>query len=266
MNRVRVLSFGAGVQSSALLLMCDRGDIEPVDFAVFADPGAEPEEVYRWLEHLRQHIKTPIYIAQKTNIHTDVVGHWAGTIRRCGQPPLFARDHRDKVGMIRRHCTKEYKIEVVDRSIRNALRYRPRQRMRHHIDLLMGISYDEMGRMRIASQKWKTNHYPLVDREITRQQCIEYVQNLGIGTPPRSACYFCPYKTNEEWRRLRDESPADWQKAVEFDEAIRTSSSPKLTSRFYVHRSAVPLAQADLGTSDEGHHSMQDECEGICGV
>lgn len=265
-RKVRVLSFGAGVQSSALLLMCDRREIEPVDFAIFADPGAEPAEVYAWLKHVKKHVKTPVHVAHRGSIVTEVAGHWAGRVRRCGQPPFFALDKAGKKGMLRRHCTKEYKIELVDREIRRVLGYQPRQKMRHQVELLMGISSDEMGRMRLSTQKWKTNSYPLVDQNLDRAACIAYVEALGIGTPPRSACYFCPYKSNAEWRHLKNNSPEDWDRAVKFDRLIRTSVSPNLTSEFFVHRSRTPLEHADLGETDAGEYSMQDECEGMCGT
>ena len=45
--RLRVLSLGAGVQSSTLALMASRGEIGPMpDCAIFADTGAEPAKVY----------------------------------------------------------------------------------------------------------------------------------------------------------------------------------------------------------------------------
>lgn len=262
---VRVLSFGAGVQSSALLIMMDRGEIKPCDFAVFADTQSEPQEVVEWLARIRQFVKIPIYIATKGNIAQDMVDHFAGRLRRVGQAPLHAlRD--GKKGMLRRHCTKEYKIEVVDKFIRKHLKYEPRQKMRHTIEVVMGISYDEMQRMREPQEKWKRFSYPLVDLKLRRADLIKYVEASGIGTPPRSACWFCPYKTNAEWKRLRDNSPPDWEKAVEFDRAIRRSVTPGLTSEFFVHRDAVPLDQADLNDGDENQISMLDECEGMCGV
>ena len=46
----RVISLGAGVQSTVMALMAEAGDIGPrPDCAVFADTGWEPKEVY---EHL----------------------------------------------------------------------------------------------------------------------------------------------------------------------------------------------------------------------
>lgn len=287
-SKIRVLSLGAGVQSSALLLMADRGDIEPVDFAVFADVQAEPKSVYDWLDRLEAAVGVQVIRATRGNIATDVIDHFEGRRRRVGQPPLYARAtiSRGPVvsedefgnstrgverlvevnGMIRRHCTSEYKIEVVDRAIRDRLGYKPRQKMRHAVEVVMGISFDEMQRMKVPQEKWKTFSYPLIDKEMRRSDCIAYVETAGLGTPPRSACFFCPFKTNAEWRRLRDTEPDEWAKAVEFDRRIRTSKQPGLTSQFFVHRDRVPLEEVDLSDPLEAQFSFLDECEGMCGV
>src|SRR5688572_9056762 len=45
----RVLSLGAGVQSTAILLMSIDGHLPPIEHAIFADTGWEPGAVY---EHL----------------------------------------------------------------------------------------------------------------------------------------------------------------------------------------------------------------------
>lgn len=263
---MRVLSFGAGVQSSAVLLMADRGEIEPVDFAVFADTGAEPAEVLTWLEKMRDIVKTPIHVAQRGNIETEVLEHWRGDRKRCGQPPLYAIDPDGKPAMLARHCTKEYKIEVVDREIKRQLGIKPKQRMVGTVEIVMGISFDERQRMTAPRDKWKRHSYPLVDMGWWRGHCIEYIERLGVGTPPRSACHFCPYKSNAEWRRLRDEHPVDWDRAVAFDRQIRRSVHETLASEFFVHRSMVPLESADLTDPDEGQMSLLDECSGMCGV
>ncbi|KKN55324.1 hypothetical protein LCGC14_0583140, partial [marine sediment metagenome] len=44
---LRILSLGAGVQSTAVLLMSCQGVLPPLDAAVFADTGWEPKAVYR---------------------------------------------------------------------------------------------------------------------------------------------------------------------------------------------------------------------------
>ncbi len=48
---LKVLSLGAGVQSSVMLLMADRGLLgDKPDVAIFADTQWEPKEVYEHLE------------------------------------------------------------------------------------------------------------------------------------------------------------------------------------------------------------------------
>ena len=41
-NSLRILSLGAGVQSSTLALMINKGEVSMVDAAIFADTGGEP--------------------------------------------------------------------------------------------------------------------------------------------------------------------------------------------------------------------------------
>jgi hypothetical protein len=50
---LRILSLGAGVQSSALALMIEQGELPPIDAAIFADVKGEPKKVYEWLEYLK---------------------------------------------------------------------------------------------------------------------------------------------------------------------------------------------------------------------
>ena len=49
---MKILSLGAGVQSSTLALMAEHGEIEKPDCAIFADTQSEPEEVMEWLGYL----------------------------------------------------------------------------------------------------------------------------------------------------------------------------------------------------------------------
>ena len=54
-NKLRILSLGAGVQSSTLALMIEKGEIPMVDAAIFADVKGEPKAVTDWLEYLKKH-------------------------------------------------------------------------------------------------------------------------------------------------------------------------------------------------------------------
>lgn len=64
---------------------------------------------------------------------------------------------------------------------------------------------------------------------------------------------------------MRDETPDEWQDAVEFDRAIRVSGG--MRGETFLHRSCVPLDKVDLLTpADRGQLSFLDECSGVCGV
>jgi hypothetical protein len=51
--RLRLLSLGAGVQSTTVLLLACDATIPPFDYAVFADTRWEPAAVYANLRRLR---------------------------------------------------------------------------------------------------------------------------------------------------------------------------------------------------------------------
>ncbi|MGB1816915.1 MAG: hypothetical protein ACPHJ3_16270 [Rubripirellula sp.] len=61
----RILSLGAGVQSSCILMMSERGELPKLDLAIFADTGDEPDAVYRWLNWLKHNQSTPIVVVGK---------------------------------------------------------------------------------------------------------------------------------------------------------------------------------------------------------
>ena len=90
---LRVLSLGAGVQSSTILLMMINGEIKPADVCIFADTGNEPKEVYEHLEKLKVMSTIPIHIVGDSNIVQDVYDDvYNGFIKI----PLYTRNEKRK--------------------------------------------------------------------------------------------------------------------------------------------------------------------------
>lgn len=274
----RILSLGAGVQSTAVLLLSISGELEPIDCAVFADTGWEPQAVYKhleWLEGVAKEAGIPIHrIDCGRNIKEDAlratVRGTKGKGQRHANMPFRTINPDGSEGMIRRQCTKEYKVEPLDRKIRALSGLKPRERQRGRgpqVEQWFGISSDEKQRMRLSKHWWAINYYPLVeDLGMTRQDCLHWLRDRWKITPPRSACIACPYRTNEEWRWLKDHYPGEYQEAIEFDDAIRTRGG--MHGKLYVHRSCRPLSEVDLSTAeDHGQARLwDDECAGMCGV
>jgi hypothetical protein len=284
MKEFHILSLGAGVQSTTLYLMFLRGYLTPqIDCAIFADTGEEPTPVYRHLEWLQSLNGPPILVRSVGKLGEDLKHGRNSTGQRFASIPAYTTDQPGcPKGMLRRQCTKEYKLEVIDQTIRREIvGLRPRQWFpcdQVHIRQYIGISFDEAGRaarvrLRFADSPWATPMFPLIEREITRSMCQQKLKVLGVPHEvPRSACVFCPYRSNEEWRWLRDNDPAGFQRAVEIDIALRTPgniANRNMQQQLYVHRSCMPLGEALLeqheSSRDQAFAGFYQECNGLCG-
>lgn len=261
---MRVLSLGAGVQSSTLMLMATHGEIQ-IDCAIFADTGWEPKAVYAWLDFLAgeaAEANIPMVRVSAGNIRDDVMAIEAST-RRFASMPFYVRNLDGSPGAARRQCTKEYKLEPIRRHIRSLIPGRPKPGA---VDVLIGISLDEIQRMKDSRVKYIRNVYPLIDFRMTRHDCATWLNKHGYPTPPKSACIGCPFHGNATWRAMKRDHPEEFADAVAVDEHIRTL--PRFVGAAYLHRQMVPLAMADVSNAtDHGQQEMfGEECEGMCGV
>lgn len=253
---LRVLSLGAGVQSSTLLLMACVGQ-ERLDAAIFADTGWEPAAVYTHLDWLEQQARAAgiaFYRVANGNIREDALAGHGGF----ASMPLYQRNADGSRGMARRQCTDEYKLKPIRRQLK-ALGATQRQ----PCDLLIGISTDEYTRMRTSGLQYIHHVYPLVDRRMTRSDCLAWLLARGYPKPMKSACIGCPFRRNAAWREL---SPAEFSDAVDFDARIRQDSKQYWRGERFLHDSLVPLAMADLRSQqDRGQLELDfDGCGVLC--
>ena len=266
---LRVLSLGAGVQSTALALMTAHGEIGPMpDCAIFADTGWEPRAVHEHLAWLRSPdvLPFPVHVVSAGNIRDGLIRGARG--ERWASIPAFTRSASGKVGMIRRQCTGEYKIVPIRRKVRELAGIAGKRSPKHPIvEQWIGISFDEAIRMKASFEAWQVNRFPLIELGMTRRDCLRWLERHGYPMPPKSACIGCPYHGDAHWRQMRAEDPDAWADAVAIDRLIRTGFR-NLSGEVYLHRSCVPLDEADLDTlEDRGQLDLfADECEGMCGV
>lgn len=267
---LRVISLGAGVQSSTLLLLAVEGELTPKpDAAIFADTGWEPKAVYQHLDRLTEIADAagiPVHRVSGGNLREDALD----ATKRFASMPLFVRKadaptRGKQERILRRQCTKEYKIAPIRRKIRELLDDQVRDRW---AEQWIGISLDEIHRMKDSDRRFVVNRYPLVERRMTRADCIAWTKARGYPKPPKSACIGCPYNDNARWRARQDD-PAEFADAVEFDRKIREAHLDRVGEEAYLHRSLVPLDQVDFSTEeDRGQMTLGfgEECDGVCGV
>jgi len=228
------------------------------DVAVFADTGDEPQWVYQHLEFIKEWSTIPVHIVQHGSLAADVI--------RRGKfipIPVYSKSERGK-SMLRRQCTREYKITPIEKFIRGYMGYRKGQRIKKNVRCLLGISIDEASRMKPSRTRWVTNSWPLVDAEMRRSDCLALLREHKIPEPSKSSCVYCPFHSDAFWIDLRKNHPDEWKRAVDYDEKFRNLSMSGSAQPVYIHKSLKPLSEVNFTGSNADW--FDNECEGMCGV
>jgi len=279
----RVLSLGAGVQSSALALLLDREDprlaaagYDKPDVAVFADTGWEPDYVYRHLDWLEDQIGFPLIRVSAGSIRDNLPKAITPSGHSFVDVPLYTVGEDGKKGMLRRQCTNHYKIRPIYKLVRELAGGQPRRPFPkdRRAEMWLGISVDEAGRMKDSRETWMEHRWPLIDIGMSRSDCIEWFESEYPNRKlPRSACVICPYRSDEHWLELKRSEPDSYLEAVEFDRWLRRRRTNAvrriLSGRPYVHASRRPLDTAVAEAEERGVNGVNhfnNECEGHCGV
>lgn len=258
---MKIISLGLGIQSTAMYLMSSLGHIDRADYAIFADPGAELPDTYRLWDYLKDWANyndgIPL-IKKKKSLYDDIIKGQNSTGNRLASIPAFTESQ----GMVRRQCTKEYKIDVVIQEVRRLHGLKKYQRMKP-TTMYLGISLDEIQRMK-ESQLYNINYeYPLIDRRITRGDCIKFLEERSFHNIKKSSCTFCPFHNNKQWKEIKQNYPEEWKKVVKVDNAIRDKSKKGMRDKLYLHRSLKPIEEAYLQEDQEELFMCE---EGYCGI
>lgn len=261
----KVLSYGGGVQSSALLFAACHGDLpngDKPDIAIFADTRWEPEGVISYVKFATEY-------AARHDIEVVTVSY--ASIRSphgASMMPVFTKDADGVKGMTNRQCTDRYKIQPIRREVRTQLGYKKRQRMKHQIEMWLGISLDEAQRMKPSRETNTTNRWPLIEMEWNREKCKSYTASLGLQVPMKSSCIGCPFHSNRYFLDMKRQRPDEWKDVVAFDKQIRSDPAylaeafPNLKGKPYLHRNAEPLE--DVYLQEDQIELFGEECSGYC--
>ena len=272
---VKSLSLGAGVQSTVLALLADRGEygLEKPDVAVFADTGWEPPSVYQHLDWLESQLSYEIVRVSAGNIRDNVLNGVNTDGNNYLTIPAFIVNPDGSNATAARQCTTNYKIEPIHRYLKGRLGipYGGRAPKEIYAEIWMGISADEALRGKESREEWVINRFPLIELGFSRAQLLTWFQeNFPDRYLPRSSCIGCPYHTNAEWRWLQINEPAAFQDAVNVDWALR--NDPKVKNAIarkgqaFLHRARLPLSEIDFSETPDYDSVMLDECEGVCGI
>ena len=263
---LEVLSLGGGVQSSAMALMADvgllRGGVVP-DCAIYANSWSDPFSTYEMIGYLRRMVSFPILMVDAGNLMDDVLTRkvsCSGKVYGKTTIPAYVLDRENHKGILQRSCTKDFKIRPIYSTIHKLVERKHGIRCR----MWIGISYDEMLRRRPAFVDYIKNVYPLVEAGITREDCLQWMREHGHPEPSRSACVFCPFHSNRDWRELKEQDPEMFERVAVFEEKVQELYLEIIPGTPFLHPSRKGLREVDI-SQDKNNHAFT--CgEGMCGV
>lgn len=269
---LHIISLGAGVQSSTMALMAALDELQPMPHcAIFADTKGEPKAVYQWLDWLEKQLPFPTYrVSWRGGIESETfktrVSRKNGHIYWKNFVPTYSLIDGKKT-MMPRKCTTDFKIIPITKKLREIAKI-PRGCKEIRAIQWIGISLDEAHRMKPNRELWIRNIWPLIyKKKMTRDGCLRWMKDRGFPTPPRSACLFCPYHSDDEWLNLKLNDPRSFGRAIAFEiKAQEQAQKAGILQTEFLHRSRVPLDQVDFKSNSDQVNQFGNECEGICGV
>lgn len=262
---LKVISYGGGVQSTAMLVLAAQSRIDFKTF-LFCNVGDDSE-----------HPATLAYVHEVAMPYAQANGielvelH---RVKRTGESEtLYQRLTRDGIRSIdipvrmangapgNRNCTADFKIKVVDRWLRE------HGAKEEGAEVAIGISLDEFQRMKPNMDKstpWKENRFPLIDLRMSRQDCMSVIVKAGLSVPPKSSCWYCPFHSISKWQEMRTNEPDLFQRSVDLEKIINERRAILGKDNVWLSSKLKPLDKAT--TELEQQSLFEDEgCDsGYC--
>lgn len=243
---MKILSCGAGMQSSALHLMsCEnalakiRGEppvwpqVPIYDISIFCDLGFEPPWVKKQVEFLANaghSCGVPLVILDSP-LYTDFMENFGE--RRTISIPWWTIKEDGHKSKMPRNCTIDYKVELISKYVRwELLGYKKGQRLRDEDkkahEMHMGFSAEEARRCKENPNPMFVNKFPLVEMGLTRADNYAYIKDVWGLETRASACAFCPFHKNYFFKYLRENEPEQFAQVVGVDELLRDKNRSRL--------------------------------------
>ena len=226
-RKYKIWSSGGGVQSTAIAVLIENGILEKPDYGVMVDCGYEKTATLDYMHNIMiprmKKAGVPFFMLNTLDYTNNDLVDGSGHVNI----PAFRLKTNGKISKLHTHCNSTWKVKV--------MRAWARQQNINNMENWLGISTDEERRAKPSSRKWITLRYPLIELNMSREDCIYYIAQTGWPMPPRSSCVFCPQQDAKSWHLVRN-TPEDWNRVLEAERIIK-SKAPDV----FLHRSCLPI-------------------------
>ena len=253
---MEILACGAGMQSSALALMsCENVEtlnkypMVPIyDLIVFCDLGKEPTWVYEQVDFVRNACRGARikFVILQAPLYDDYLSNFGK--KRVSSIPFWTISPEGKKGKMIRACTMDYKINLIQKYVREELLNYKKGEWTRKEDLNahgmhIGFSFEERERCKENPHKMFVNHFPLVEMKLERKDNYAYIRDVWGLVTRASACTFCPFHRNYFFYYLKQYDPKEFLDLVLFDEMLEQEQpNTAIKSKLYISRSRKRIA------------------------
>lgn len=215
-----VLSFGGGVNSTAIIALALLKEIPMPDYIVFSDTGAEWPHTYKYMEYLENEGIKIIHLKGGTKRMT--------LIEWCQKKNFIP-------SRMNRWCTDYWKITPIRRFAKS---------LNEDFKMIIGIDAGEAHRARNFK---KAQYSPLLELGIDRNECMKIIKKANLGIPKKSGCFICPYQRKRQWIELKKHHPELWNIAVNLEK----NSISKHEHFTFINNMTIEEFVADLDLQEE---------------
>jgi hypothetical protein len=243
---MRIISYGGGVQSTALCVLATQGKIGQIDAALFSNVGDDSEHPST-ITYVREVMipwcaerGLPVHELKRLNRQGQVVTLWTHLMRPESRSLPIPVRMSDTGAPGTRSCTADYKIAVITKWLKahGASKTSPAA-------VCIGFSTDEAHRAsNRRANPYELPEHPLLDLRLSRTDCKNIISRAGLLVPPKSACFFCPFHRPKMWSKMRRDEPALFQKSVELENTLNERRRKRGRDQVYLTRFGKPLAEA----------------------
>ena len=240
------ISYGGGVQSTAMLVLAVQGKLGyKIDAALFANVGDDSEHPAS-LAYVKD-IATPWASEHGIPVHTLVRVRRDGTeetllgrLLKEGSRSLPIPIRMSNGAPGNRSCTADFKIAVIGKWLKaNGAS------AENVATVCIGISTDEI--QRVGNKKiapYERPVYPLIELGLNRSDCQQVIARAGLPVPGKSSCYFCPYHRPSTWAEMRRDEPDLFDKSVALERILNERRDLLGKDHVWLTRFNKPLDQA----------------------
>ena len=208
-DKMRVLSFGGGVNSTALLFaMCIRN--EKPDLVLFSDTGGEFPETYAHVEEIEEWCR----IRSIEFVRVSNAGRGQGDTL---EQNCLERKELPSLAYGFKGCSVKWKRQPMDRYLAKHAWPQLLWENDQKVERCIGIDAGERHRAVLTEDARYRYRYPLVEWGIDRDECVRLIAERGIKVPRKSSCFFCPAMRRREIFEMQSTHPELLERALKIE-------------------------------------------------